>query len=91
MQKKHSKLVDSSTSERKNLNSKLEALEQAKHELQASAQKATKGTKLVICLQNYVRKMLQERLEESARQVESLGVQTLASKAEAEEYRSKAA
>ena len=91
IQKKYSQLVDSSASERENLNSELETLQKTKQELESRAQKATKGTKLVICLQNYVRKMLQERLEESARQLEQLGVQTRATKAEADEYRSKAA
>ena len=34
--------------------------------------KQAKGTRLVICLQNYVRKMLQEKLEEQARQLAAL-------------------
>ena len=50
MQKQYSQLVDASASERENLNSKLETLQQTKLELESSAQKATKGTKLVICL-----------------------------------------
>ena len=41
-------------------------------ELEGKIEKTAKGTRLVICLQNYVRKMLQEKLEESARQLDSL-------------------
>ena len=41
-------------------------------ELEGKIEKTAKGTRLVICLQNYVRKMLQEKLEESARQLDAL-------------------
>jgi len=40
------------------LNSKLEDLENEKKELNVQIEKKAKGTKLVICLQNYVRKLL---------------------------------
>ncbi len=52
--------------------------------------KKTKGTKIVICLQNYVRKMLQEKLEQSAKELEALGTKNKAAMEEAETFRSKA-
>ena len=35
-------------------------------------EKQARGTRLVICLQNYVRKMLKEKLEETARQLAAI-------------------
>lgn len=36
---------------------------QENNDLEEKVEKATKGTKLVICLQNFMRRMLQEKLE----------------------------
>ena len=62
-----------------------------KKQLEEQAAKQSKGTKLVICLQNYVRKMLQEKLEKSAKDLESLGVSNKAAQEEAKRQKERAA
>ena len=44
-------------------------MEQELEDVRKQNEKQAKGTRLVICLQNYVRKMLQEKLEATARQL----------------------
>ena len=51
-------------------------------DLESQVQKSTKGTMLVISMQNFVRKMLQEKLEDSASQIESLSKQNEATMSE---------
>ena len=65
LQRQHAKTSNIEQSEQ-NLNSKLEDLEAEKAELAAQIAKSGKGTRLVICLQNSVRKMLSDKLEEKA-------------------------
>ena len=72
MKKKHTKQASAEADEQ-NLNSKLKDLESQKLDLENQIAKNSKGTKLVICLQNYVRKMVQEKLEKAAEELESLG------------------
>lgn len=72
MKKKHAKQASAEADEQ-NLNSKLKDLESQKLDLENQIAKNSKGTKLVICLQNYVRKMVQEKLEKAAEELESLG------------------
>ena len=72
------------------LNSKLGDLESEKAQLQAQIAKSSKGTRLVICLQNSVRKMIQEKLEEKAAELEALGAKNKAAQAEAASFREKA-
>ena len=52
------------------LTAQLYELEQERKELQDKVNKQSRGTQLVICMQNFVRKMLQEKLEASAKQIE---------------------
>ena len=57
MKRQHSKFL-SAANLQDNLNSKLKDLEEEKNELKNEVAKNSKGTKLVVCLQNFVRKML---------------------------------
>ena len=65
MKRQHAKASNSEAKELI-LNSKLDDLAQEKAELEVQVAKSAKGTRLVICLQNYVRKMLQQNLEQMA-------------------------
>lgn len=89
MNSKHSKLLKLD-SEQSNLNSKLQDLEQEKQDLVNQVAKSKKGTKVVVCMQNFVRQMLQDKLEESAKQLESMGQSSKKAQAEAESLREKA-
>lgn len=66
LNKEHTKLLTEDKKE-DNLNSQLQELEEEREALKAKMSKSSKGTRLVISMQNFVRKMLQEKLEESAR------------------------
>jgi len=90
MKKRHAKQASAEASEHI-LNSKLQDLEKEKVDLQQQIAKNSKGTRLVICLQNYVRKMVQEKLEQAAVELEALGAKNKEAAAEAAGAREKVA
>lgn len=89
LNKEHIKLLAEESKE-DILNSQLQELEQERAALQQQVTKSSKGTRLVISMQNFVRKMLQEKLEESVRQLEAAGAKSKEAQAEADTLREKA-
>jgi len=89
LKRQHAEIANAEM-EHLNLNSKLADLEQEKADLESQIAKASRRTRLVICMQNSVRKMLQEKLEQRAEEIEALRQTSTAALAEAQDFKLKA-